>query len=192
MKAFLHCKCSPFHSLLFQCSHSLQPYSWETWTVGRVPLIKSKFVSCSELDHYNSCYRMSLRDFALLEELDGLTPAKSILGSDLHDSPSLSQAWKHKNKQIKIIMWHCSSFMLCWNTLRQVYHYWPQGNCFAPGVVNYFQVRQNQIASTFLELIKMIVPASEVYQSNTTVWFTMVTSQPVASALLEEDVESTN
>lgn len=48
------------------------------------------------------------------------------------------------------------------------------------------------MAQTFLELVKMIVPASEIYQSNTTVAFTMVTSQPVASALLMGDVESTN
>lgn len=63
---------------------------------------------------------------------------------------------------------------------------------FCTWVVNYFQVRQSQMAQTFLELIKMIVPASEIYQSNTTVAFTMVTSQPVASALLMGDVESTN
>lgn len=48
------------------------------------------------------------------------------------------------------------------------------------------------MASTFPELIKMIVPASEVYQSNTKVRFSMVTSQPVASSLLGEGVESTN
>lgn len=38
----------------------------------------------------------------------------------------------------------------------------------------------------------MIVPASFIYQSNTTVVFTMVTLQPVASAPLIEDVDSTN
>lgn len=48
------------------------------------------------------------------------------------------------------------------------------------------------MAQSFLELIKMIVPASVIYQSNTTVGFTMVTSQPVASAPLIDDVESTN